>query len=51
MDINMNDPNWRSIFRLISESQLAMLQKSLDKESPAVTRRDLQKLQDSPDLP
>lgn len=42
MDINMNDPNWRLVFSLISEHQLMMLEKSLsrDKKNPSVTRRE-----------
>ncbi|MGA2537778.1 MAG: hypothetical protein ABSF53_17300 [Terracidiphilus sp.] len=33
MEINVDDPNWRFIFSLISEHQLMILQKSLDKKT------------------
>jgi len=40
MDIDVDDPNWRLIFSLISERQLMTLQKraNLDKQRQAVTR-------------
>jgi hypothetical protein len=41
MDINMDDPNWRVMFRLISEHQLMGLQESLDRKNPTVKRGEL----------